>query len=332
MSNSDSDITEENLDFGAMLAAARKTKNYTVAEVSRHLKIPVDIFTAIENNNLDALPAPAFTKGYIRAYAKFLGLSEESVVERYNRAVPDESVFNLKPRSRLAGEVNSQSFLMKSMTMLFIVGGLAAVVYGSFSYYQEKADSMESERETKEDSFTGHSLDSAGENRSNIEQNDDLATNDQTVIESLDPLEITAAMNKTEAELADIELDISETADSATTATPETNDTLSGVVEEPAEVSESEVNSANDVLEVFAQNGAWVEVYDANNTRLFYNMVPEGVTKKLIGQAPFRLSIGNAKTTRVVINEIKVDMSKYIRRSNTASFSISTDEQNVIFH
>ena len=301
MSNSDTDIKDTNCDFGSVLAEARKYQNYTIEEISMHLKIPVHMISAIEASDIDLLPAATFAKGYLRAYARFLEISEENVLDLYNRAAPHNRAEKLKSRSNLLNETNSQSPLIKTVTAFLIVAGIAAVIYGSFQYYQEKANVMENELESKERSFTGNSLDSPGLNPVNIEQKTRLTDEEEVVAES----------------------DIS--------------DSAKRLVVEPepeAEVSQQMAKNEHrqDSIEFFAEKGSWMEVRDANNRRLFYNMVPEGGTKVLQGQAPFRVSLGNAKTTRVVINDLEVDMSDYIRPNNTAKFKVSSEEQNVIFH
>ena len=55
--------------------------------------------------------------------------------------------------------------------MLLIIAGIAAVIYGSFQYYQEKAGVMESQRDAKQPGFTGSSLDSPGSTAVNLSQN-----------------------------------------------------------------------------------------------------------------------------------------------------------------
>lgn len=301
MSNSDTDIKDTNCDFGSVLAEARKSQNYTIEEISMHLKIPVQVISAIEASDIDLLPAATFAKGYIRAYARFLEISEENLLDLYNRVVPHNRAEKLKSRSNLSNETNSQSPLIKIVTAFLIVAGIATVIYGSFQYYQEKASVMENELESKERSFTGNSLDSPGLNPVNIEQKTRLTDEEEVVAES----------------------DIS--------------DSAKRLVVEPepeAEVSQQMAKNEHrqDSIEFFAEKGSWMEVRDANNRRLFYNMVPEGSTKLLHGQAPFRISLGNAKTTRVVINDLEVDMTDYIRPNNTAKFKVSSEEQNVIFY
>jgi len=85
-------------------------------------------------------------------------------------------------------------------------------------------------------------------------------------------------------------------------------------------------------LLINAENGSWIEVRDANDDRLFYNMIAKGGSKTLTGQAPFSISMGNARTTKIVINDIAVDTSNFIRSNNTAKFKVSNDKQDIVFH
>ena len=314
VNNADVETTDTDNNFGAELAEARKTQNYTVEEISGHLKIPVHTINLIEANDLEALPAATFTQGYIRAYAKVLEISAETVLDKYNQAVPRADTADLKPRSSLPSEASSQSPLVKSVTFLLIVAGIAAVIFGSFKYYQEKAGVMEGELDAKEQSFTGNSLDSPGTNSLSIKQNAPLTEGVESIVEQSESHE-----NLTEATVA---LDEAETAGDIE---------ASATVDQGEEVSKEEV-SENDIIEIFAEDGSWVQVRDANESRLFYNMVPVGGSKVLVGKAPFSITMGNARTTRVVINEIEVDLTGYIRSNNTATFSISTNGQDIIFH
>ena len=313
VNKSDSEATENNIDFGKELAEARKAKNYTIEEISGYIKIPVHTITILEASDIEALPAPTFAQGYIRAYAKFLEISEEKVLEKYNLAVPREEDAALKPRSNLPGEASSQSPLVKGITMLLILAGIAAVIFGSFKYYQEKAGVMEGEFDTRDQSFTGNSLDSPSSNR----LNDD----GELIIGQSDPYEnISAADVGQDMPEEGADIDSGEIAGVSSDIDVATDEAL---IEQAVE---------NDIIEFFAENGSWMEVRDVNNSRLFYNMVPVGGSKVIVGKAPFSVTMGNAKTTRVVINDIEVDMTDHIRSNNTAVFSVSTDGQDIIIH
>ena len=309
----DLETTEKDSDFGKELAAARKAKNYTVEEISEQIKIPVHTINIIEASDLDKLPAPTFAKGYIRAYAKFLEIPEDSVVEKYTLAVPREEEVALRPRSNLPGEASSQSPLVKSITMLLLLAGISAVIFGGFKYYQEKAGVMEGELETRAESYTGSSLDSPTSNRLDIKQNAGLADDSELLVEQSDPYEDISAAGVGQ----EITVDEGDPGSEIDAVTEEV------VIEQPRE---------NDVIEIFAEKGSWMEVRDANKSRLFYNMVPVGGTKVIVGKAPFSVTIGNAKTTRVIINDLEVDMTDHIRPNNTAVFNVSTNGQDIIIH
>jgi hypothetical protein len=99
-----------------------------------------------------------------------------------------------------------------------------------------------------------------------------------------------------------------------------------------ADEAEDKAIVVSDVLEIFAENGSWVEVRDASNSRLFNNMVSKGDTKVIQGTAPFHVTLGNAKTTRMLINDLEIDMVKYIRSNNTVKITVSTEDQKVVIH
>ena len=309
MSKSDSNShTEKNNDFGFILTEARKSKNYSVDDICEHLKIPKNVISAIEASNVEALPAPTYTQGYIRAYAKFLEIADDDLLAMYNEAVPHELASSLKPRSSLPGEASSQSPLVKMVTMLLIVGGITTVLYGSIQYYQEKADVMENQLESKERSFTGNSLDSPGSNRLDTPEDQVLTEDDETAIESSDPLESPAS----ESQIESVQI----TAESSEEAVSEQDESI----------------PQDDVIKILAEQGAWMEVRDATRARLLYNMVPSGDSKLLQGEGPFRISMGNARSTRVFINDIEIDFASYISSKNTASFTVSIEGENIIFH
>ncbi len=309
MSKSDSNShTEKNNDFGFILTEARKSKNYSINDICEHLKIPKQVISAIEASNIEALPAPTFTQGYIRAYAKFLEIAEDNLLAMYNEAVPHELASALKPRSSLPGEASSQSPLVKMVTMLLIAGGVAAVLYGSIQYYQEKADVMEGQLESKERSFTGNSLDSPGSNRLEIQQDMGITEEDEIALESSDQL----ASQDSESQLESAQL---------------TADNSEEVVSE-----QDQAIPQDDVINILAEQGAWMEVRDATRARLLYNMVPSGGSKLLQGKGPFRISMGNARSTRVFINDVEIDFTKYISSKNTASFTVSIEGESIIFH
>ena len=69
--------------LGQELRRERELRGISLNEISDSTKIGIRYLRALENDNLEILPGRFFTKGIIRAYAKYLGLDEESVLNKY---------------------------------------------------------------------------------------------------------------------------------------------------------------------------------------------------------------------------------------------------------
>jgi cytoskeleton protein RodZ len=68
---------------GARLKQEREKRNVTLDDISRSTKIGTRLLRALEDEHFDQLPGGIFNKGFIRAYARFLGLDEEQAVADY---------------------------------------------------------------------------------------------------------------------------------------------------------------------------------------------------------------------------------------------------------
>jgi len=70
-------------EFGEKFRKARETRNLTLDDVSKVTKISPRMLQAIEEQKFDVLPGGVFNKGFIRAYAKHLGINDEEAVTEY---------------------------------------------------------------------------------------------------------------------------------------------------------------------------------------------------------------------------------------------------------
>ncbi len=69
--------------FGDKFRKAREAKKLSLDDVSHVTKIGTRMLQAIEEEQFDQLPGGVFNKGFIRAYAKHLGLNDEEAVNDY---------------------------------------------------------------------------------------------------------------------------------------------------------------------------------------------------------------------------------------------------------
>lgn len=70
-------------DFGNKFRKAREKRELSLDDVSNVTKISSRMLQAIEEERFDLLPGGVFNKGFIRAYAKHLGLNDEEAVTDY---------------------------------------------------------------------------------------------------------------------------------------------------------------------------------------------------------------------------------------------------------
>jgi cytoskeletal protein RodZ len=72
--------------LGSYLRSERETRQVSVAEIAQTTRIPIRILNQIESDQFDQLPAEVFVRGFLRVYARELGLNEGQVLERYGRS------------------------------------------------------------------------------------------------------------------------------------------------------------------------------------------------------------------------------------------------------
>ena len=69
--------------IGTELRHARELQEWSLGAISRRTKIPVSILNAIDRDEFSKVPAGLVRRGFLRAYAKEVGLDPEETVELY---------------------------------------------------------------------------------------------------------------------------------------------------------------------------------------------------------------------------------------------------------
>lgn len=70
-------------EIGSTLREARVRHRLTLQQAEEETKVRVKYIQAMENEDFDVMPSPAYVKGFLRTYATFLGLDPEIIVEEY---------------------------------------------------------------------------------------------------------------------------------------------------------------------------------------------------------------------------------------------------------
>ena len=70
---------------GARLRQAREAANLRVGDIATALRLEPKMIQALESDSFDRLPAPTFVRGYLRGYARTVGLAPDPLLELYER-------------------------------------------------------------------------------------------------------------------------------------------------------------------------------------------------------------------------------------------------------
>jgi hypothetical protein len=122
--------------IGEVLQDGRRRAGLEMRTVEERTKIRIKYLRALEGEDWDALPSPAYAKGFLRTYAQLLGLDGEALVDEYRRQVePDrgDSAYPLGDQvleaRRRRGERDSGSrlWLVLGVVVLAVVGALLVI-------------------------------------------------------------------------------------------------------------------------------------------------------------------------------------------------------------
>jgi cytoskeleton protein RodZ len=72
--------------FGERMQREREMRSISLEEIAESTKIGCRMLRALEEEDFDKLPGGIFNKGFVRAYAKFLGIDEEQAVADFQAA------------------------------------------------------------------------------------------------------------------------------------------------------------------------------------------------------------------------------------------------------
>lgn len=86
---------------GQMLQAAREEKQWSYADTEEITKISIRYIQALEEEKYEILPGATYVKGYLRTYAKQLGLNSDEIIALYNSSASSELIPTLESPSTL---------------------------------------------------------------------------------------------------------------------------------------------------------------------------------------------------------------------------------------
>jgi cytoskeletal protein RodZ len=127
--------------LGEEFRSAREARGLSLSDVAERLHIRSVYLAAIEDEDWHVIGAPVYVRGFMRTYARFLGLDPEAAVQRFSQSVPAGTPAASTPRQAAApAEKRSADQTSPSLAaILAIVVAVAAVLFVGYEFYQYKA-------------------------------------------------------------------------------------------------------------------------------------------------------------------------------------------------
>ena len=119
--------------LGLELKRGREAKGYTIERIADELHLRPSIVTAMEEENYELLPGDIFLKGYIRSYARLVGLSEHEIVKLLDQHLSREA--DLEAHTKHVKGREKRKKHSKYALFLLVIAVVSGIV---FYFWSEK--------------------------------------------------------------------------------------------------------------------------------------------------------------------------------------------------
>ena len=340
-----------------LLVEARQSLNLSQKEIADQLYLTKTLIQQLEEGKFGELPTKAFVKGYLRSYARVVGLSGDVLVQRFEDEEKEKTSV-LEPTLPVS---KGSKFASLSITgpvaktaALGISGFFLAVVFvwllvpGSNNPGEVTSSLNITNKEEAEIGGTSPGMLEAdrslvlseldlgvqkveapvlgnGETEKNYLQEPDFEEPDFEEPDFEEPNFEEPGLEKISEKQRTFETSGEES------ASPEENDSATKISERvnfERIVSEAKssifvTTEGSDELKMVFRDECWAEVDEENLGRIYNDLNVDGDELTIRGQGPFRVLLGKARSVDIIYNGKPVDLEPYIARDQTAKIRLT---------
>lgn len=131
-------MTENDVaDIGHQLKSQRERLGYSLQEVAENTRIRKTYLESIENNQFSDLPGQAYVTGFVKAYARYLGVDSVSLLAQLEEARSHDVI--PPPLKPISSAIHQPKRSGKSLSSpgwrVLVVASLLAVIAGAAIYF-----------------------------------------------------------------------------------------------------------------------------------------------------------------------------------------------------
>ncbi|VVN37025.1 RodZ domain-containing protein [Pseudomonas fluorescens] len=128
-------VAANRVNPGETLRQARESNGWSLAEVALKLNLTTTSLSNLEAGAFDKLPGHTFARGYIRAYAKLLGMDQAVLVQQFDQSTgTDSQGSSVHSLGRIEEPVRVSHTILRIVSLLLLV----AVLGGGFVWWQDQ--------------------------------------------------------------------------------------------------------------------------------------------------------------------------------------------------
>ena len=287
----------QTMTVGDTLRNARMGLGLNITEIAERLHLTTQAIEFIENNEFERLPGVTFARGYVRSYAKLLGLDANHVVKLF-----DESTHNAASAVQSIDRVGEARRGSRGMLQfsLFVV----LLIILAAAYYAWQTFNATSGEESSQAAVIEHV---------EVERADG-----STHVQALDEIEDQApdfVFGKPATDDSVLELSAEQTLPNGESGTDNNVEVDSDVnmetTEGTTETAELAAQGMGSAQLTFSQD-SWIRIVDAEGNQLSSGTKRAGEQVDVTGKAPLDVHLGFARGVTIIYNGEPVDFSSAI--------------------
>ena len=286
---------------GHLLRQAREEQGLSQKETARDLHLTSKVINAIEEDNFELIPSFVFARGYIRSYARHLGLDGQALVAEFDLAygVPNNSA---KPMSAIRKGVQQSKpgdTWVKLISIVFVVGLVAA----SIVWWQSQNGSQ--------------MLPQLSSGAAQELPSDTLVEGLDTDDVNLDLLLLSTNESEVDAIVPEAESIIESEEAQVVVVEPVVDPVAEAVTEQaPKEVTDAVVLLPNQAqLVMVFDKDCWVEIKDANGKMVLSDLYSAGDTIEQVITAPIEVLLGRSSgVATMTFDGRTIDLKPHTRK------------------
>lgn len=319
VNSDDQNVVEFGESPGRRLRVLRQTKGWEIERVASQLHLRAHLVEALEQDRFHELPGPVFVMGYLRNYARLLGIDPEPLIGAYRAATPNQEPHAAWTSGPSRPEVGSGHILVRLVSLGLFLAVIAMLAW----WWQNRPEAPDAP--FLESGSPGLPLlrgDESSHGGFPLEEPETLDTLPGPVegdpeAQAQDPAPPTATPDSGEpvapGDLATAPpvTSLGEVTDPGSQAAETTGEPVAATTPGAAEAAPDAPATGTRPAEVVLtfSGTSWVNVQDASGKVILNREMRKGDRRVLEGQPPYSFVIGNAKAATLTVGDKALDLS-----------------------